>query len=65
MNSAEENPDGFIPPHGNYEELLSYQKAEEGLSGAPKSAWHTRGIEANIKFAQAFPERWSHRRPAL
>lgn len=21
-------PDGFIPPHGNYRELLSYQKAE-------------------------------------
>ena len=22
------NKDGFIPPHGNYQELLSYQKAE-------------------------------------
>src|SRR5580704_10084076 len=22
------NPPGFIPPHGNYAELLSYQKAE-------------------------------------
>src|SRR5213595_219996 len=22
------NQDGFIPPHGNYRELLSYQKAE-------------------------------------
>src|SRR3989440_1256067 len=22
------NPAGFIPPHGNYRELLSYQKAE-------------------------------------
>jgi hypothetical protein len=22
------NPAGFIPPHGNYQELLSYQKAE-------------------------------------
>ena len=22
------NPDGFIPPHGDYENLLSYQKAE-------------------------------------
>lgn len=21
-------PEGFIPPHGNYRELLSYQKAE-------------------------------------
>jgi len=22
------SPDGFLPPHGNYAELLSYQKAE-------------------------------------
>ena len=27
MNSAPDLP-GFIPPHGNYRELLSYQKAE-------------------------------------
>ena len=27
MNSAPDPP-GFIPPHGNYRELLSYQKAE-------------------------------------
>jgi four helix bundle suffix protein len=27
MNSTPEQP-GFIPPHGNYQELLSYQKAE-------------------------------------
>src|SRR5205823_8636908 len=27
MNPAAEQP-GFLPPHGNYEELLSYQKAE-------------------------------------
>src|SRR5438309_3692401 len=27
MNPAQEPP-GFIPPHGNYQELLSYQKAE-------------------------------------
>ncbi len=26
MNAADEP--GFLPPHGNYEELLSYQKAE-------------------------------------
>lgn len=28
MSSKDENPEGFIPPHGNYKELLSYQKAE-------------------------------------
>ena len=27
MNTSSETP-GFIPPHGNYQELLSYQKAE-------------------------------------
>src|SRR5438128_12694801 len=27
MNPTPEEP-GFIPPHGNYQELLSYQKAE-------------------------------------
>src|SRR5205085_9289347 len=27
MNPTSEQP-GFIPPHGNYQELLSYQKAE-------------------------------------
>ena len=26
--SPESGPPGFIPPHGNYRELLSYQKAE-------------------------------------
>jgi TolA-binding protein len=36
--------------------VVSYQKGEEGLSGAPKSAWHAREIDADIKFAQAFPE---------
>ena len=39
-----------------YAALVSYQKGEEALSGAPKSAWHGRAIDANIKFAQAFPE---------
>jgi tetratricopeptide (TPR) repeat protein len=39
-----------------YAALVAYQKAEESLSGEPKSAWHARAIEANIKFAQSFPE---------
>ncbi len=39
-----------------YAALVSYQKAEESLSGEAKSAWHSRAIEANIKFAQSFPE---------
>jgi TolA-binding protein len=39
-----------------YAALVSYQKGEEGLSGEPKGAWHARAIDANIKFAQSFPE---------
>ena len=39
-----------------YAALVSYQKAEGDLSGDAKSAWHGRAIEANIKFAQSFPE---------
>jgi TolA-binding protein len=39
-----------------YAGLVSYQKGEEGLSGEAKSAWHAREIDANIKFAQTFPE---------
>ncbi|HUA88199.1 MAG TPA: tetratricopeptide repeat protein [Steroidobacteraceae bacterium] len=36
--------------------LVSYQKAEEGLTGAPKDAWHARAVDADVKFAQSFPE---------
>ncbi len=39
-----------------YAALVSYQKAEEGLTGAAKTTWHTRAIDANVKFAQSFPE---------
>ena len=39
-----------------YAALVSYQKGEEGLSGEPKTTWHAREIDANIKFAQTFPE---------
>ena len=39
-----------------YAALVAYQKGEEGLSGEARSAWHGRAIDANIKFAQSFPE---------
>jgi tetratricopeptide (TPR) repeat protein len=39
-----------------YAALVSYQKGEEGLNGEAKTAWHARAIDANIKFAQSFPE---------
>jgi cellulose synthase operon protein C len=39
-----------------YAGLVSYQKAEEGLSGADKDALHKRATDAGVKFAQTFPE---------
>jgi tetratricopeptide (TPR) repeat protein len=39
-----------------YAGLVSYQKGEEGLSGADKDAWHKRSMDAGVRFAQTFPE---------
>jgi cellulose synthase operon protein C len=39
-----------------YAALISYQKAEEGLAPADKALWHKRATDANIKFAETFPE---------
>jgi cellulose synthase operon protein C len=39
-----------------YAALVSYQKGEEGLSGAEKDAWHMRATDSGVKFAQTFPE---------
>ncbi len=39
-----------------YAALVAYQKGEDGLTGDAKSAWHARAIDANIKFAQTFPD---------
>ena len=36
--------------------LVSYQKGEEGLTGAAKDAWHARETDAGVKFAETFPE---------
>src|SRR5207253_845097 len=36
-----------------YAALVSYQKGEEGLSGADKDAWHKRAMDAGVRFAQA------------
>ena len=39
-----------------YAAMVAYQKGEEGLTGEARSAWHSRAIDADIKFAQTFPE---------
>jgi tetratricopeptide (TPR) repeat protein len=39
-----------------YAALVSYQKGEEGLTGAEKEAWHKRSTDSGVKFAQTFPE---------
>src|SRR5580704_9153596 len=36
--------------------LVAYQKAGEGLTGTAKDAWHARETDANVKFAESFPE---------
>jgi cellulose synthase operon protein C len=39
-----------------YAAMVAYQKGEEGLTADARSAWHKRAIDADIKFAQTFPE---------
>jgi cellulose synthase operon protein C len=39
-----------------YASLVSYQKAEESLSGTAKVDLHRRATDAGVKFAQTFPE---------
>ena len=39
-----------------YAAMVAYQKGEEGLTGDARSTWHGRAIDADIKFAQTFPE---------
>jgi len=39
-----------------YAGLVSYQKAEESLSGADKDALHRRATDAGVRFAETFPE---------
>ena len=39
-----------------YAALVSYQKAEEALTGTDKVEWHKREVDASVKFAQTFPE---------
>ena len=39
-----------------YASLVSFQKSEESLSGAPKADLHKRATDAGVKFAQTFPE---------
>jgi cellulose synthase operon protein C len=39
-----------------YAAMVAYQKGEAGLTGDAGSTWHSRAIDADIKFAQTFPE---------
>jgi tetratricopeptide (TPR) repeat protein len=39
-----------------YAALVSYQKAQESLTGQAKDELHKRGTDADVKFAQTFPE---------
>jgi TolA-binding protein len=39
-----------------YAALVAYQKGEDQLTGAAKSAWHAKATASGVKFAQTFPE---------
>ncbi len=39
-----------------YASLVSYQKAQDSLSGTAKDDLHKRATDASVKFAQSFPE---------
>ena len=39
-----------------YAALAAYDKHQAALSGAARDAWHKRFVEANLRFAQTFPE---------
>jgi cellulose synthase operon protein C len=53
---AYEYPRGTKSATAAHAALVSYTRQEERLTGAPKAAWHTRAVEAGIKFASTFPE---------
>jgi cellulose synthase operon protein C len=54
--TAYEYPRGAKSAAAAHAAIVSYQKEEDRLTGAPKAAWHTRAVEAGIKFASTFPE---------
>ncbi|MEZ5500137.1 MAG: tetratricopeptide repeat protein [Steroidobacteraceae bacterium] len=39
-----------------YAGLVSYQKLEESLPAQSRGEWHTRAVDAGVRFAETFPE---------
>jgi len=54
--TAYDYPKGPRSATAAYAGLVAYQKGEELLDGNAKAQWHEKSTEANIKFAQSFPE---------
>jgi tetratricopeptide (TPR) repeat protein len=53
--TAYDYPQGPDSARAAYAGLNAYVKHEEKLQGAEKAAWHRQGVDAGIRFAQAFP----------
>jgi len=54
--SAYAYPLGPDSPKAGYAALSAYQKHEAQLPESERPAWHMRGVESGVKFAQTFPE---------
>ena len=54
--SAYAYPLGPDSAKAGYAALSAYQKHESQLPEAERAAWHLRGVESGVKFAQTFPE---------
>ncbi|HMA11337.1 MAG TPA: tetratricopeptide repeat protein [Steroidobacteraceae bacterium] len=53
--SAYAYPPGPDSARAGYAALSAYQKQEPLLPEAGRAAWHMRGVESGVKFAQTFP----------
>jgi tetratricopeptide (TPR) repeat protein len=54
--SAYAYPLGPDSARAGYAALSAYQKQEALLPESERAAWHVRGVESGVKFAQTFPE---------
>jgi tetratricopeptide (TPR) repeat protein len=49
-------PTGARSATAGYAALVSYEKQEPLLPAGERAAWHAKGMESGLKFAQTFPE---------
>lgn len=54
--TAYDSPPNARSAAAGYAALVAYQKHEDALPAAERAAWHTRAINAGLKFASRFPD---------